>query len=106
MKGGTYQPEHARGLLRLMRDFERRVQMKDAAKVNLIPFNPLPGTRFQRPDEEAIRGFQKLLNSAGMIAPVRRTRGDDIDAACGQHKGQVADSRSEERRVGKECGRP
>jgi len=74
-----------------MRDFDRRVQMKDAAKVNLIPFNPFPGTRFQRPDEEAIRGFQKLLNNAGMIAPVRRTRGDDIDAACGQLKGQVAD---------------
>src|SRR3546814_3655499 len=91
MKGVNDQPEHARGLLRLMRDFERRVQMKDAAKVNLIPFNPFPGTRFQRPDEEAIRGFQKLLNSAGMIAPVRRTRGDDIDAACGQLKGQVAD---------------
>ena len=91
MKGVNDQPEHARGLLRLMRDFERRVQMKDAAKVNLIPFNPFPGTRFERPDEEAIRGFQKLLNSAGMIAPVRRTRGDDIDAACGQLKGQVVD---------------
>ncbi|MFC3715619.1 23S rRNA (adenine(2503)-C(2))-methyltransferase RlmN [Luteimonas soli] len=91
MKDVNDQPEHARGLLRLMRDFDRRVQMKDAAKVNLIPFNPFPGTRFQRPDEEAIRGFQKLLNNAGMIAPVRRTRGDDIDAACGQLKGQVAD---------------
>ena len=91
MKDVNDQPEHARGLLRLMRDFERRVQMKDAAKVNLIPFNPFPGTRFERPDDEAIRGFQKLLNNAGMIAPVRRTRGDDIDAACGQLKGQVAD---------------
>lgn len=91
MKDVNDQPEHARGLLRLMRDFERRVQMKDAAKVNLIPFNPFPGTRFQRPGDEAIRGFQKLLNNAGMIAPVRRTRGDDIDAACGQLKGQVAD---------------
>jgi len=91
MKDVNDQPEHARGLVKLMRDFDRRVQMKDAAKVNLIPFNPFPGTRFRRPDEEAIRGFQKLLNNAGMIAPVRRTRGDDIDAACGQLKGQVAD---------------
>ncbi len=91
MKGVNDQPEHARGLVRLMREFDRRVQMKDAAKVNLIPFNPFPGTRFERPGEEAIRGFQKLLNNAGMIAPVRRTRGDDIDAACGQLKGQVAD---------------
>ena len=91
MKDVNDQPQHARELIRLMREFDRRVQMKDAAKVNLIPFNPFPGTRFQRPDDEAIRGFQKLLNNAGMIAPVRRTRGDDIDAACGQLKGQVMD---------------
>ena len=91
MKGVNDQPEHARGLLALMRDFDRRVQMKDAAKVNLIPFNPFPGTRFERPDDAAIRAFQKKLNDAGMIAPVRRTRGDDIDAACGQLKGQVMD---------------
>jgi 23S rRNA (adenine2503-C2)-methyltransferase len=91
MKGVNDQPEHARGLVALMRDFDRRVQMKDAAKVNLIPFNPFPGTRFERPDDAAIRAFQKKLNDAGMIAPVRRTRGDDIDAACGQLKGQVMD---------------
>jgi 23S rRNA (adenine2503-C2)-methyltransferase len=91
MKGVNDQPEHARGLVALLRDFDRRVQMKDAAKVNLIPFNPFPGTRFERPDEGAIRAFQKQLNTAGMIAPVRRTRGDDIDAACGQLKGQVMD---------------
>src|SRR5688572_12232821 len=91
MKGVNDQPEHARGLIRLMHAFDNAVQMKDAAKVNLIPFNPFPGTRFERPDEHAIRGFQKLLNNAGMIAPVRRTRGDDIDAACGQLKGQVMD---------------
>jgi 23S rRNA (adenine2503-C2)-methyltransferase len=77
--------------VKLLRAFDNAVQMKDAAKVNLIPFNPFPGTRFERPDDEAIRGFQKLLNNAGMIAPVRRTRGDDIDAACGQLKGQVMD---------------
>jgi 23S rRNA (adenine2503-C2)-methyltransferase len=85
------QPAHARELVKLMREFDRRVQMKDAAKVNLIPFNPFPGTRFERPDDAAIRAFQKQLNNAGMIAPVRRTRGDDIDAACGQLKGQVMD---------------
>jgi 23S rRNA (adenine2503-C2)-methyltransferase len=91
MKGVNDQPEHARELVKLLREFDRRVQMQDAAKVNLIPFNPFPGTRFERPDEEAIRAFQKQLNNAGMIAPVRRTRGDDIDAACGQLKGQVMD---------------
>lgn len=91
MKGVNDQPQHARQLLRLLRQFDNAVQMKDAAKVNLIPFNPFPGTRFERPDDAAIRAFQKLLNDAGMIAPVRRTRGDDIDAACGQLKGQVMD---------------
>ena len=91
MKGVNDQPQHARQLVRMLREFDKAVQMKDAAKVNLIPFNPFPGTRFERPDEVAIRAFQKLLNNAGMIAPVRRTRGDDIDAACGQLKGQVLD---------------
>jgi 23S rRNA (adenine2503-C2)-methyltransferase len=91
MKDVNDQPEQARGLVKLMQEFDRRVQMKDAAKVNLIPFNPYPGTRFARPTNEAIRAFQKQLNNAGMIAPVRRTRGDDIDAACGQLKGQVMD---------------
>jgi 23S rRNA (adenine2503-C2)-methyltransferase len=91
MKDVNDQPEHARQLVRLMRDFDNRLQMKDAAKVNLIPFNPFPGTRYARPDDVAIRRFQKLLNESGRIAPVRRTRGDDIDAACGQLKGQVLD---------------
>ncbi len=91
MKDVNDQPEQARGLVKLLQEFDRRVQMKDAAKVNLIPFNPFPGTRFSRPSDEAIRAFQKQLNNAGMIAPVRRTRGDDIDAACGQLKGQVLD---------------
>jgi 23S rRNA (adenine2503-C2)-methyltransferase len=91
MKGVNDQPEHARQLVKLLRAFDNAVQMKDAAKVNLIPFNPFPGTRFERPGEDAIRAFQKQLNNAGMIAPVRRTRGDDIDAACGQLKGQVMD---------------
>jgi 23S rRNA (adenine2503-C2)-methyltransferase len=91
MKGVNDQPAHARELVRLLKSFDRAVQMKGAAKINLIPFNPFPGTRFERPTDQAIRAFQKLLNDAGMIAPVRRTRGDDIDAACGQLKGQVMD---------------
>jgi 23S rRNA (adenine2503-C2)-methyltransferase len=74
-----------------MRQFDNAVQMKDAAKVNLIPFNPFPGTRFERSTEEDIRAFQKLLLDARILTMVRRTRGDDIDAACGQLKGQVMD---------------
>ena len=91
MAGINDQPEHARALARLMHDFERRVQMKDAAKVNLIPFNPFPGTRYARSKADDIRAFQKVLNNTGLVAPLRRTRGDDIDAACGQLKGQVLD---------------
>ncbi len=91
MKGVNDQPAHARELARLMRAFDNAVQMKDAGKVNLIPFNPFPGTRFERSDEADIRAFQKLLQESRVLATVRRTRGDDIDAACGQLKGQVAD---------------
>jgi len=91
MKGVNDQPVHARELARLMRQFGNAVQMKDAAKVNLIPFNPFPGTRFERSTEEDIRAFQKLLLDSHVLTMVRRTRGDDIDAACGQLKGQVMD---------------
>ncbi|WP_425478861.1 23S rRNA (adenine(2503)-C(2))-methyltransferase RlmN [Novilysobacter concretionis] len=91
MKGVNDQPEHARQLARLMRQFDNATQMKDAGKVNLIPFNPFPGTRFERSSEVDIRAFQKLLQEARVLTTVRRTRGDDIDAACGQLKGQVMD---------------
>ncbi len=91
MKGVNDQPVHARQLARLMRQFDNAVQMKDAGKVNLIPFNPFPGTRYERSTEEDIRAFQKLLLDSHVLTMVRRTRGDDIDAACGQLKGQVAD---------------
>ena len=91
MKGINDQPEHARQLARLMRQFDNAVQAKDSGKVNLIPFNPFPGTRYERSDEEQIRAFQKILLDAQVLTMVRRTRGDDIDAACGQLKGQVMD---------------
>jgi 23S rRNA (adenine2503-C2)-methyltransferase len=83
MKGINDQPEHARRLIKLMRRLP--------SKVNLIPFNPFPGTRFERSDEATIRAFQKILLDADVLTMVRRTRGDDIDAACGQLKGQVLD---------------
>ncbi|GAA4866044.1 23S rRNA (adenine(2503)-C(2))-methyltransferase RlmN [Luteimonas vadosa] len=91
MKGVNDQPAHARELARLMRGFDNAMQMKDAAKVNLIPFNPFPGTRFERSPEGDIRAFQKTLLDSHVLTMVRRTRGDDIDAACGQLKGQVVD---------------
>lgn len=83
LKGVNDLPEHARQLVKLMRTVP--------SKVNLIPFNPFAGTRFERSDESTIRAFQKILLDAGVLTMVRRTRGDDIDAACGQLKGQVVD---------------
>jgi 23S rRNA (adenine2503-C2)-methyltransferase len=60
-------------------------------KVNLIPFNPFPGIQYQRSSPEAIDRFRAVLMQAGLIATVRKTRGDDIDAACGQLAGRVQD---------------
>lgn len=61
------------------------------AKVNLIPFNPFPGTAFKRSSAETIRQFQGRLRDRGLVATTRKTRGDDIDAACGQLAGKVSD---------------
>ncbi|GMU42223.1 MAG: 23S rRNA (adenine(2503)-C(2))-methyltransferase RlmN [Xanthomonadales bacterium] len=83
MKGVNDAPEHARALVKLLRRLP--------SKLNLIPFNPFPGTRYERSDEDAIRRFQTIVMEAGLIATVRRTRGDDIDAACGQLVGNVLD---------------
>ena len=63
------------------------------AKVNLIPFNPFPGTRYRRSSAAAIERFRDILNTNGVIATTRRTRGDDIDAACGQLVGRVTTAR-------------
>jgi 23S rRNA (adenine2503-C2)-methyltransferase len=60
-------------------------------KFNLIPFNPFPDSGFRRSPPEAIRRFAERLLAAGIICTTRKTRGDDIDAACGQLAGQVQD---------------
>ena len=61
------------------------------AKVNLIPFNPFSGTRFERSSTDTIRYFQDRLRHRGLVATTRKTRGGDIDAACGQLAGKVSD---------------
>jgi len=76
-------PEHARELAGLLAGHD--------AKVNLIPYNPFPGNRFRRSSPAAIEAFRDYLNSRGVTATVRRTRGEDIDAACGQLAGRVHD---------------
>jgi len=59
------------------------------AKVNLIPFNPFPNTEYRRSTPEKIAAFKKILVEKGILTTVRKTRGDDIDAACGQLVGKV-----------------
>ena len=61
------------------------------AKVNLIPFNPFDGNDYRRSGAETIRRFQSRLRARGLVATTRKTRGDDIDAACGQLAGKVSD---------------
>lgn len=81
--GVNDRPQQARALAKLLRDFP--------AKINLIPFNPFPGTEYRRASDEAIQRFWETLVEAGMTVMVRKTRGDDIDAACGQLMGRVKD---------------
>lgn len=82
--------QQARALAELLKDFP--------CKINLIPFNPFPLSDYKRPSKSAVYRFQTVLIEAGFIAPIRSTRGDDIDAACGQLVGQVADkTRRQER---------
>ena len=76
-------PDHARKLVKLLRRLP--------SKLNLIPFNPFPGTRYRCSPEARIRAFQEIVMDGGLIATVRKTRGEDIDAACGQLAGQVQD---------------
>ncbi|HEX7013336.1 MAG TPA: 23S rRNA (adenine(2503)-C(2))-methyltransferase RlmN [Steroidobacteraceae bacterium] len=83
LDGINDKPEHAWELVKLLKG--------RPAKLNLIPFNPFPGTRYRRSSPAAIERFRDILNSNGVIATTRRTRGDDIDAACGQLVGRVND---------------
>ena len=83
IKGVNDSLTHARQLAQLLRDVR--------CKINLIPFNPFPASGFERPEPGAVRRFQTQLMSDGYATMLRATRGDDIDAACGQLVGKVAD---------------
>jgi len=83
LDGVNDKPEHARQLARLMQG--------RPAKLNLIPFNVFPGTRYRRSPAAVIARFRDILNDHGVIATTRKTRGDDIEAACGQLAGKVTD---------------
>jgi len=67
-------------------------------KFNLIPFNPFPASGLKRSPRERVLAFAKVLQDGGLVTTVRKTRGDDIDAACGQLAGEVQDrTRASER---------
>ncbi|AGY91614.1 hypothetical protein SPICUR_03090 [Spiribacter curvatus] len=68
------------------------------SKINLIPFNPFPGTRYEASPRERIHRFADILQNAGFITTIRRTRGQDIDGACGQLVGQVINRRNQGKR--------
>jgi 23S rRNA (adenine2503-C2)-methyltransferase len=76
-------PEHARALV--------QIATQVSCKFNLIPFNPFPGSGLRRSSPDRIRRFAEILRRAGITVTTRKTRGDDIDAACGQLAGSVAD---------------
>lgn len=84
-------PAHARQLLQLVRDVP--------CKFNLIPFNPFPNSGYNTSRPEHVRRFRDILMQAGYVVTTRKTRGDDIDAACGQLAGQVQDKTRRTHRV-------
>ncbi|MFI4903719.1 MAG: 23S rRNA (adenine(2503)-C(2))-methyltransferase RlmN [Burkholderiales bacterium] len=81
LDGVNDQPAHAHELVALVRDVP--------CKLNLIPFNPFPGSEFRRSPRARMLAFRDILQDAGIVATIRKTRGDDIDAACGQLAGKV-----------------
>lgn len=76
--------EHAQALLGLVKN-------RISCKFNLIPFNPFPQSGLRRSPPERVAAFAEVLQNAGIVTTIRRTRGDDIDAACGQLAGEVQD---------------
>ncbi|MBM4355725.1 MAG: 23S rRNA (adenine(2503)-C(2))-methyltransferase RlmN [Deltaproteobacteria bacterium] len=84
LPGVNDSPAHARDLVRLLSHIR--------CKVNLIPFNPFPGSRFARPSDESVDRFLELLAAKQMVATIRRSRGSDILAACGQLAGTKDDA--------------
>jgi len=88
LDGVNDQPEHARQLIDLVRGHGGRGL---SCKFNLIPFNPFPQSGLVRSPAPRVAAFAKLLSDAGIVTTVRKTRGDDIDAACGQLAGDVKD---------------
>mgnify|MGYP001157502006 FL=1 len=90
MRGVNDQLHHAKALVKILQ--------KLRCKINLIPFNPFPGSGYERPQDSDIYAFQTVLMQAGFVTMIRTTRGEDIDAACGQLVGMVDDRTKRQQR--------
>ena len=100
LDGVNDQPEHAKALIELVqsRDPSKRIH----AKFNLIPFNPFPESGLVCSKSATVQAFAEVLSKAGIVTTVRKTRGDDIDAACGQLAGDVKDRTQVQSRMAKQ----
>jgi 23S rRNA (adenine2503-C2)-methyltransferase len=96
LDGVNDQPGHAQALVSLMKQFGARGL---SCKFNLIPFNPFPASGLKRSDMTQVSVFAKILMDAGIVTTIRKTRGDDIDAACGQLAGDVQDRTGVDQRM-------
>ena len=96
LDGVNDQPEHARQLVSLV---QAHAAQGLSCKFNLIPFNPFPASGLKRSDMPQVSAFAKILMDAGIVTTVRKTRGDDIDAACGQLAGDVQDRTGVDQRM-------
>ena len=98
LEGVNDQPEHVQQLIALVR--EHGVP----CKFNLIPFNPFPDSGLKCSGKAVVKAFAEQLNAAGIVTTVRKTRGDDIDAACGQLAGDVLDRTNAAERMAQRRG--
>lgn len=99
LDGVNDQFEHAQQLIELVKP-ARGTGVR--CKFNLIPFNPFPASGLLRSAQNQVTAFAKILSDAGIVTTVRKTRGDDIDAACGQLAGDVKDRTRAAERMAKQ----
>jgi 23S rRNA (adenine2503-C2)-methyltransferase len=99
LDGVNDQPEHARQLVELLRSHGGQGV---SCKINLIPFNPFPQSGLTRSPHKQVLAFAKIVSDAGIVTTVRKTRGDDIDAACGQLAGDVKDRTGVDQRMARQ----
>lgn len=98
LNGVNDSPQHAAELIKL---FRSDPHVGAWCKFNLIPFNPFPASGLTRSSRETVLAFAKILSDAGIVTTIRKTRGDDIDAACGQLAGDVKDRTDVHKRMSK-----